>query len=282
MGSGPNVAHWDGTTWAQTPQVAGVARIEAIAAPSRTRAWAIGQSATPGSVLLGWNGQQWDTVALPAGVQLQAIVAIDEATAWIAGATWVGSVGTGWAQRWNGAAWKPVDLGAGAGPITSAFASSATDVWLCENEVCHHWDGASWSPVLVPYPTPARGGIPSTGATPLSMKGWAQAPGVYYFAHLGSGLYRWDGTATTEKLRPIATDADIFPAPFGTSTGDVYAPSGLATGTSSTSIMHYDGTTISHIPADATVGTVKVVWASAPDDVWGIDVKGAVLRVVSK
>jgi hypothetical protein len=103
------VEHWDGTRWQVQPSPDGLragteSQLYAVAALSRTSAWAVGYSSGPVPLIERWDGVHW--TAMPSRLQshpstptLDQVVAVDPRYAWALGDL---------IEKWNGTRWQQV------------------------------------------------------------------------------------------------------------------------------------------------------------------------------
>ena len=109
------IEHWDGTRWQvqpspDGPRAAGDSQLFAVAALSRTSAWAAGTNEGPVPLIERWDGVRW--TAMPSRLRshlsspaLYQVAAVDPRYAWAFGtafhlATLI--------EKWNGTAWHQV------------------------------------------------------------------------------------------------------------------------------------------------------------------------------
>jgi hypothetical protein len=116
--SSPLVEHWDGTRWRlqPAPDPAGPrseAVLDAIAALSRTSAWAIGWSDGPVPLIERWDGVHW--TAMPSRLQpgvtdpsLYSVAAVDPRHAWAFGYAFQNQQPTTLIEKWDGTRWQQV------------------------------------------------------------------------------------------------------------------------------------------------------------------------------
>lgn len=180
--------HWNGRSWTSVPGPAGRGRFYAVAAVSRTDAWAVGE----GPEIAHWNGKAWSIVPSPRvtfdprePASLRGVAAISATNVWAIGLNW--HVPTGQLiEHWNGRNWRVVpDAAAGQHPLSGIAALSATDMWAVGKGI-EHWTGAQWR--LVPSPAEASA---ITAVAPDNI--WAAG---------GSTVQHWDGTAWTVVSTP--------------------------------------------------------------------------------
>jgi len=105
------VEHWDGTRWQVQPSPDGPrsradSQLFAVAALSRTSAWATGSNEGPVPLIEHWDGVRW--TAMPSRLQshpstpaLYQVVAVDPRYAWALGPPQL-------IEKWNGTTWQQV------------------------------------------------------------------------------------------------------------------------------------------------------------------------------
>ena len=103
--------HWDGTRWQVQPSPDGPrsgpeSQLFAVAALSRTSAWATGDSRGPLTLIEHWDGAHW--TAMPSRLQshlsssaLYHVVAVNPRYAWALGDLM---------EKWNGTTWQQVPI----------------------------------------------------------------------------------------------------------------------------------------------------------------------------
>lgn len=178
----PFAAHWNGTAWSAvpTPSPPGACQdgnfqwtgntLNAVAATSRTDAWAVGHRCyTAATLVEHWNGTAWSIVPSPSfttgadGVQnsLNGVVALSPANAWAVGThTAANGAFVTLVERWNGSAWSVTSSPSPsptANVLDAAAASSPSDVWAVGwqntpaiKPLIEHWNGSAWSVVAAP------------------------------------------------------------------------------------------------------------------------------------
>src|SRR5215469_5988310 len=134
--------------------------LAAVAATSKTNAWAVGGRGVNGSgantLIEHWNGRAWVVQRCPNPAKnasyLSAVAAISARQAWAVGVSRLKTL----IEHWNGRAWRvqaspnPV---VGDDLLTSVAAVSSTDVWAvgytlglggAEHALIEHWNGHRW------------------------------------------------------------------------------------------------------------------------------------------
>jgi hypothetical protein len=107
--------HWDGIRWhvqpsPDGPRATGDSQLFAVAALSRTSAWAVGTNGGPVPLIERWNGVHW--TAMPSLLQspltlpaLYQVAAVDPRYAWTFGSAFQI---TTLIEKWNGTSWQQV------------------------------------------------------------------------------------------------------------------------------------------------------------------------------
>jgi hypothetical protein len=189
-----------------------------IYAPSVTDAWAVGESASGGSVYLHFNGSAWSSVSGPALGPVGSVSGTSDSDLWVLGTT-----GT---AHYNGSTWQtyPLYLPAGATYVPPAsdvgadqqrwlYAAGPDDVYATVNmtvpgqtasSVLEHFNGTAWSQVT---------GAPNltTGTIALQVSG-SGPDNVYVAALVGipdySGeLLHYNGTSWSVVSLPEQNSA---------------------------------------------------------------------------
>ena len=103
------VEHWDGTRWQVQPSPDGPrsgpeSQLFGVAALSRTRAWAVGDSSGPVPLIEHWDGVHWTAMRSRlqshlSSTALYQVVAVDPRYAWAYGDL---------LEKWNGSSWQQV------------------------------------------------------------------------------------------------------------------------------------------------------------------------------
>jgi hypothetical protein len=163
----PLVLHWNGGHWRRVtvPGLAGF-YLTAVAASSASDVWAFAASANGGNPeAVRWDGNQWLTIPLPAGVFPDDAVVLAPADAWLVGRT-QSCTGSGAAKvcpttvyHWDGSEWSPFSVPLVIDPLSTGgiSASGSRNVWVtgssrdCLSSPCsytpeaYHWNGSAWS-----------------------------------------------------------------------------------------------------------------------------------------
>jgi hypothetical protein len=164
--------------------------------------------------------------------------------------------------HWDGCRWSPFDPGLGALLPAQAVWAMDDDVWITGEPLgigpgipyLLHKDAAGWHQL----PTPSNNTYGSI---------WGSATNDVWFG--GATFMHWDGT----NLTTLPPPSGLPPSPeitslTGTATDDIWA---VEPGIPDT-LYHYDGSMWSQRPTPN--GGFNVVWAVAPDDVWGAGFSG--------
>jgi len=165
------IEHWNGTAWKRvaSPNPGGAGTkdfLNAVAYPSKSQAWAVGEYATSTSstaVIDRWNGTAWKAVRSPKvpNSSLTGIAAVSPSNAWAVGDYVSGSQARTLIEHWNGTAWKVVpspNASTTDNQLQGVSASSASNAWavgLFNNgstlqTLTLHWNGKVWQDVNSP------------------------------------------------------------------------------------------------------------------------------------
>jgi len=150
------------------------AQLAAVAATSRTDAWAVGTFDSGGALIEHWDGRAWTRTPSPslglAGA-LRGVAATAAGSAWAVGGTLCLGPGPGHGlrtvtERWDGRNWRLVPSPA-AGILTGVSAFSDSNAWAVgfssgfADGVIEHWDGVAWT-----WPTGLCGSPAGAGCFP--------------------------------------------------------------------------------------------------------------------
>lgn len=160
------IEHWNGSTWQRLSTPANLYSLNSISAVSANDIWAVGEqdaangnAGTPGLLIEHWNGQNWRTVALPAGLQwgtFTSVQAISANDVWVLGSNPQSQPNT-LAIHWNGVQWSAIQLPAELQDsyIQNISAIAPDDIWMLAQNfigtsggfspIIEHWDGKAWS-----------------------------------------------------------------------------------------------------------------------------------------
>lgn len=162
----PLVLHWNGARWRRVavPGLGGF-YLTAVAASSASDVWAFAASANGGNPeAVRWDGNQWLTIPLPAGVFPDDAVVLAPADAWLVGRT-EPCTGSGAAKvcpttvyHWDGGAWSAFSVPLVIDPLGAGglSASGPRNVWVAGSSrdclsscsytpEAYHWNGSTWS-----------------------------------------------------------------------------------------------------------------------------------------
>jgi hypothetical protein len=196
-------------------------------------------------------------------------------------------------QRYDGAAWTPLETPS-TGGLGCVYAVSSTDVWLCANDQVLHYDGAELTAIDASasglegmvgiYATSeelfAIGGdarvarfdgetwTSTIAGSPFKSSIWGSA-GDDVYALDTFELVHFDGTTwSTVELPPEVGGGDG--QVWGTAADDVWVMTG------SSFLAHYDGAAWTAVETEDFVGDLAAVWGPAPDDLWGVGGAGSI------
>jgi len=231
------IEHWNGAKWTVVPGPRSgghTTGLTAVAAISRTAAWAIGNGTVgghAGTVFMRWDGTRWRYLPSPAGTDLSGLAVISAHDIWVVGTkmpTKSALKRRTLAEHWNGSKWTIVptpNAFKGRTRNSSLYAaggSSSRNVWavgwyqsgptgLDESTLIEHWDGARWRVQPSPDGPGSKGESQLFAIDALSRtSAWAVGG---HDTNRGSVLpliERWNGvhwTTVPSKLQPGVTFA---------------------------------------------------------------------------
>ena len=174
----PVIAHWDGTSWTQSPGLAVQGTLNGVLALSSSDAWAVGlrrvsKTFTFLPLAAHWNGSTWQSVALPSlgrrsYGEFTDVAGSSATDVWAVGYRSGGKVNAApLIEHWNGTRWRVTSIPSphATGYVTAVSALSPTDAWAVGwygssarhvQTLSLHWDGTQWT--RVPTPSPASPG----------------------------------------------------------------------------------------------------------------------------
>lgn len=197
----------------RAPSPAGGVLLTAVAASSRSNAWAVGSDggSADKNLFLHWNGRTWRQVSGPSqpGGTLSGVSVTSAANAWAVGTYQSRSAQAPrtLALHWTGRSWKKVTTpnpASGGDQLLAVSALSRTDAWAVGTSLNSstsqyqtlilHWNGHTWSNVR--SPAVATLGTELAGVTVMSRTA-AWAVGHYDNAGNFSNplILRWNGSS---------------------------------------------------------------------------------------
>ncbi len=293
--AGGQIAHWNGSSWADYDFVNGY---QNVAAQSPTDVWAVGGTSWfyPTQTLARhWNGKTWTQVPTPTpddSAWFNGVAATSPTNAWAVGCTCGGPGDQGFMvpiiEHWNGKTWKqqffrlPVNSGAFFGVTATgpdnAWAVGYTGTQGPNGALIEHWNGHKWR--RIPANTPDGFGN-LQGVTAISPDnvwavGYTDSSPVYLSLTL-----HWNGKRWSVVPSPNPTGQTDLWAVSGSSPANVWAvgytnPNACGNGgpQCGTAAFRWNGkrwivTSAVNPPAgylDALTGVVAI----SPDDVWAV------------
>jgi hypothetical protein len=280
----------DGGGWQIVPSPR-AGPLSAVAATSRTDAWAVGEKFTGSfrTLIEHWDGLSWQVVASPnpAGrtdSQLAGVLALSRRNAWAFGfAQRTGHSDRTLILHWNGLHWSIVpspDIGAGDNFLLAGAARSASSIWVVGSHEAHvhsrtlteHWNGAAWS--VVPSP--------NAGTGDDVLLGVAVAPGGPVLAvgsdSAGTGqtlAMRWNGSSWT--VSPTADPGGSlrsFTAISAPTANRALAIGGDVTGHRTLAFgQRWNGAAWTQVPAanpGALLNSLQAITATSPVNAWAV------------
>jgi hypothetical protein len=181
-GAGGQIAHWNGSSWADQDFSDGY---QAVAAQSATDVWAVGGTAWfyPSQTLARhWDGKTWTQVPTPTpggSGYLNGVAATSPANAWTVGCICGGPGAPGVSipliEHWDGRTWRrqTFNLPQNSGGFNDVAATSASNAWAvgttsngtANGALIEHWNGTRWKRV---WPGTANGRGVLQGVTATS------------------------------------------------------------------------------------------------------------------
>ena len=215
----PFILHWNGSTWTESRLPAldpDGNELYGISAVSPNDIWAVGSIGcnsckTEHSLIMHYNGVEWQTVAQDAQAANDALVGVyARATndVWAVGYRFTPDRGVQpLTQHWDGVAWamtEQVRLGGTGNRLNSVTAFSANDAWAAGYRqdgqisvpLIMHWQGSTWSPAEFPQPGQEGGilfGVAGAAPNDVWAVGYLVASGVRRVL-----IMHYDGTGWTQ------------------------------------------------------------------------------------
>jgi hypothetical protein len=281
VGYAGTIVHYDGTTWTTTTLGATVI-LFGVWGFAPNDVWAVGADNGPGTIR-HYDGTTWSTIALPPlTTDLRDVWGISANDVWVVGSN--GTVlhydGTSWTQtvftygdlrrvwgssasdvwavglagailHYDGTTATRVDTPLASGDLVSLSGTGPKDIQVLAvsgtQRTILHYDGANWTPLASP---PAVGQVQAV---------WSGTQGAWA---VGVGSIYFDRGATWAQIgAPTVPASELLDAAWSSSATDVWA-------VSPSSIVHYDGTTWTTVPA-LTSGLAGI-WGSGPSDIWAL------------
>jgi hypothetical protein len=267
QGNTGDIAHWNGTSWSQTPTPSfseATIMLNAASASSPSDAWAVGritkvnknESRITTTIAFHWNGTAWATTTTPAisGSDLMSVADISPADAY--------AVGLGGALQWNGSSWSifavPAPGGAAPALLNAVAAGGANDVWITglyydnatgtDEPFTAHFNGTAWTSVPVPVNGGQFFGLTVVNPDDTWMVGYSSA---------GSSLIEnWNGSSWQVVPNPGTGGLLSVTA---TSAGNVTAVGGNAQGAS---LLNWNGSAWS-VVAVPQVGDTEALYSTS-------------------
>ena len=163
----PLILHWDGSSWGAVPYSTTGGALYGVAALSSDNVWAVGHAASQQTLVLRWNGTQWDRVASPNPGNydnvLSGVTALAANDVWAVGYYHQGGccASKTLILHWNGTQWSVVPSpspGDYASVLRAITAVAPDDIWAvgdadlgsAHHTLIEHWNGNAWSVVASP------------------------------------------------------------------------------------------------------------------------------------
>jgi hypothetical protein len=288
--AGGQIAHWNGSSWADYDFVNGY---QSVAAQSPTDVWAVGGTSWfyPTQTLARhWNGKTWTQVPTPTpggSAWFNGVSATSPENAWAVGYIGGGPGDQGYQvpiiEHWNGKTWKRqyFNLPQNSGDFLGVAAISASDAWAVgqtnaggpSGALIEHWNGKRWK--RVPHHTPGGygflEGVGTTGADNVWAVGYTNTGPTYQSLILHFNGKRW---SVVPSPNPTGS-TDLWDV-SASSSSNAWAvgytnPNGCYCGTAA---FHWNGKAWTAVPTpnppagylDALTGVVAI----SPDDAWAV------------
>lgn len=228
-GVGPEVYHFDGTSWGSRP--VGVNDVNMLGGFSPSDVWEVGATCDVNR----WNGTSW-TSSPPPGCSNHSFIAIDAVSAtelWLAGAYGIiwRLVGTTWTSFPQG---NNIDL-------WSVWAANANDIYFVGTKgTILHWTGSMADQSLQP----------NISLTTV----WGSSADDVWAVGAGGVIYhKVNGGAWTQVTSPTSV---FLYGLWGRAANDIYAVGDDAT------VIHYDGTQWSGGSVPGIPSTTSLRWVT--------------------
>ncbi|MGH3739763.1 MAG: hypothetical protein ACRDT1_00315 [Micromonosporaceae bacterium] len=142
----------DGVEWREVQMPEGTPALHSVATTSPDHVWA-----TTSGAVLRWDGDSWETRAMP-GSRGGRLAGLADDDVWhVANTSSDGVI----AEHWDGTRWSAVPFPADeTGYVTDISARASDDVWAVGTQgefpgepYAAHWDGTAWTEMSLPQPT---------------------------------------------------------------------------------------------------------------------------------
>jgi hypothetical protein len=207
------------SAWTQvsSPNPSGQNSLYGVVAPSKSLAWAVGNTYNGGqrTLIEQWNGSAWSQVSSPSpgsGENYLSAVDGDATSAWAVG--WYSNgpsyIEQTLIEQWNGSSWNVVkspspgstnnELYGVVGNAKSAWAVGYSYNGSTFSTLILQWNGSTWT--QVPSPNPGSQGNFLHGVDGNATSAWAT--GYYGNSEYSSStlILRWNGSAWTQVPSP--------------------------------------------------------------------------------
>lgn len=286
-GSGGELLHYDGGTWAVSlpTQTAAQQALLSIWGTSASNLYTVGD----GGQIVHYDGTQWSVAASAPG-DLRAVSGSGPDNVWAVGST---------AMRFDGTTWTPHTENLDAG-FCAVYSPSSAEAWAVTfDSALYRWTAAAGWQLSARIPT-----IPNV-VTPQRATLWGSGPSdVYAGSYLG--FMHWNGSSWA----PVVNDAGIGQILnlWGLASNDVYADDGQSMlyhfdgarwtlfaptlgakgigGTSDhdlcilqqQSLLVFDGGTWTKLPLPGELNTLYSIYVTDPHTAWIVGEGGQIFR----
>ena len=290
-GTGGQIAHWNGSSWANYLFSEG---FQNVSAQSPTDVWAVGGTAWfyPTQTLADhWNGKTWSHVPTPTpggSAWFNGVSATSPANAWAVGCICGGPGALGFAipiiEHWNGKVWQRqlFNLPRNSGQFLGVAAISASNAWAVgetnynggpSGALIEHWNGTRWKRI---WPGTANGrgflqGVTATGPNDVWAAGYNNDGATYQ-----SLILHWNGKRWSPVPSPNPTGSTNLWDVSASSASNAWAvgftnPNGCYCGSAA---FHWNGKRWTVVPTpnppagsiDALLGVVAI----SSSDAWAV------------
>jgi hypothetical protein len=273
---GSNVLlRYNGVAWQSfsAPALGANYWVSSISMLTDTDGWLVGSAkkANPyyETVILHWDGAQWNEVASPTSFALMGVSAVDNAHVYTVGGGTLCSPACddllGWAFLWNGSSWSSTSVGSHR-RVTDVDVVSSSDGWMVGDEkntttnqyhaLAMRWVGGSWQSVGLPDVFNNR--LYAVSALDANH---AWAVGLFE-------ILRWSGSAW--ELVPIPAIHALLDV-LAISPNDAWVVGELGI------MYHWDGVSWTAVNSPVT-SDLNALAKASPFDVWAVGNGGVILH----
>ncbi len=266
---------YDGTSWQvfSVPALGTEFMVQSISMTSDTNGWLVGSAkkANPyyETVILHWDGAQWNEVVSPTSFALMSVWSVDDNNLYTAGGGTLCAPSCtdllGYAFHWNGSSWASTDIGAHR-RVQDVGMVGNSDGWMVGDEVntstnqykslIMHWVNGAWQSVTSPSIFDNR--LYAVSALDANH---AWAIGLF-------DTIMWNGSAWS--VVPNPTPHGLYDVQ-AMSANDAWVVGEMGT------ILHWDGVSWT-LASSPTAANLNGVTKASPFDVWAVGASGTILH----